>query len=122
GTYTLEISGIARSFDVVSGRVQFFGTGDLNPSLDITAGYRVRQATVGSGGDVTILVQLSGTLLSPRIQLTSDTAVPLAESDLISYLIFGRPNFELGGVNAGFAQQVLVQEVVGGIVASRIEP
>src|SRR5690606_7946960 len=47
GTYALEVSAIVREFDVISGRVQFFGTGDLNPSLDILAGYRVRGSTVG---------------------------------------------------------------------------
>jgi hypothetical protein len=121
GTYALEISAIVREFDVVRGRVQFFGTGDLNPSLDILAGYRVRGTTVGRGGDVTILVQLSGTLLTPRVQLTADTPVPLSETDLISYLIFGQPSFELGGVTRGFAEQIFVQEVVSGIIASELE-
>lgn len=120
GTYALEVSAIVREFDVISGRVQFFGTGDLNPSLDILAGYRVRGTTIGRGGDLTILVQLGGTLLSPRIQLTSDTPVPLSEADLISYLIFGRPSFELGGVTRTFAEQILVQEVVGGILATEL--
>jgi hypothetical protein len=121
GTYTLEISAIVREFDVIRGRVQFFGTGDLNPSLDILAGYRVRGATVGRGGDLTILVQLTGSLLSPRIQLTSDTPVPLSEADLISFLLFGQPSFELGGVTRGFAEQLLVQEVVGGLIASELQ-
>jgi hypothetical protein len=121
GTYALEISAITRDFDVVRGRVQFFGTGDLNPSLDILAGYRVRGSTVGRGGDVTILVQLTGTLLAPRIQLTSDTPVPLSETDIISYLLFGQPNFELGGVTGEFASQLVVQELFGGILASRLE-
>ncbi len=121
GTYALEINAIVREFDVISGRVQFFGTGDLNPSIDILGGYRVRGSTVGSGGDITILIQVTGTLLSPSLQLTADTPVPLSEADLISYLIFGQPSFELGGVTRAFAEQILVQEVVGGIVATGLE-
>jgi translocation and assembly module TamB len=121
GTYALEISAIVREFDVIRGRVQFFGTGDLNPSLDILAGYRVRGSTVGRGGDITILVQVSGTLLAPRVTLTSDTPVPLSEADLISYLLFGQPSFELGGVTRTFAEQLLVQEVFGGILAAELE-
>ncbi|MEX2581822.1 MAG: translocation/assembly module TamB domain-containing protein [Gemmatimonadota bacterium] len=121
GTYALEISSIVREFDVISGRVQFFGTGDLNPSLDIVAGYRVRSSTIGSGGDITILVQVTGTLLSPRLQLAAETSVPLSEADLISYLLFGQPSFELGGVNRAFAEQLLVQEFVGGFLASELE-
>jgi hypothetical protein len=68
-------------------------------------------------------VQLSGTLLSPRIQLTSDTPVPLPESDLISYLLFGQPSFGGGGVNQALAdaEQILLQEFVGGFLASRLE-
>jgi len=121
GTYALEISAITREFDVIRGRVQFFGTGDLNPSLDILAGYRVRGTTVGRGGDLTVLVNVGGTLLTPRVQLTSDTPVPLSEADLISYLLFGQPSFELGGVTRTFAEQILVQEVVGGILAAELE-
>ena len=121
GTYALEISAIVREFDVISGRVQFFGTSDLNPSVDILAGYRVRGSTVGRGGDLTILVQVTGTLLSPRLQLGADTPVPISEADLISYLLFGQPSFELGGVTRSFAEQILVQEVVGGLIASELE-
>lgn len=121
GTYNLQVSGIVREFDVIQGRVQFYGTGELDPSLDIVAGYRVRSSAIGEGGDITILVSLTGTLLAPRVQLTSDTPVQLSEADLISYLMFGQPSFELGGVGVQFAQQVFVQEFVGGILATGIE-
>jgi hypothetical protein len=121
GTYALELSAIVREFDIIRGRVQFFGTGDLNPSLDILAGHRVRATAVGRGGDLTILVHLTGTLLAPRVQLTSDTPVPLSETDLISYLLFGQPSFELGGVTRTFAEQLFLQEVVGGLIATELE-
>lgn len=121
GTYGLQISGIVREFDVLDGRVQFFGTGELDPSLDITAGYRVRASTIGQGGDITILVNLTGTLGGPQVALSSDTQVQLSEADLISYLMFGQPSFELGGVGGNFAEQLFVQELVGGILASKLE-
>src|SRR5690606_6182020 len=92
--------------------------GDLNPSLDILAGYRVRRSTIGSGGDLTILVQLSGTVLAPTVALSSDTPVPLPEEDLISYLLFGQPSFELRG---GFVEQAVVQELVGNLLVSNFQ-
>jgi translocation and assembly module TamB len=121
GRYALRIGTIVREFDVVSGRVQFFGTGELNPALDIVAAHRVRTATAGAGPQLTVLVNVTGTLAAPRIQLTSDTPTPLPESELLSYLIFGRPNFELGGIGGALAEQLLVQEVLGGILATELE-
>lgn len=121
GAYTLEIGPLTREFEVVSGRVQFFGTSDFNPSLDITAAYRVQTAVGAPVSVLNILVELTGTIQSPRIQLTSDTRPPLPESDLLSYLIFGRPGFARGGVGGGLAQQLLVQELAGNVLLSPIE-
>jgi autotransporter translocation and assembly factor TamB len=118
GSYTLRIGPLTREFDVVSGQVRFFGTPDPNPSLDITAAHRVRAAT---GTSLNVLVHITGTLQFPRIQLTSDAATPLAESDLLSYLIFGRASFELGDIGGQLAQQILVQEAVGGVILGQFE-
>jgi hypothetical protein len=121
GRYTLRIGTINRDFDVVSGTVRFMGTPEINPAVDIVAANRVRTATAGPGGDLVILVHVTGTLASPQIALTSDTPVPISESELLSYLIFGRPTFELGGAAGVLAQQILVQEVLGGLVAAELE-
>ncbi len=121
GRYTLAIGSITRDFDVVSGNVQFQGTPDINPAVDIVAANRVRTATAGPGGDLVVLVHLTGTLQNPQLRLTSDTPVPLSESELLSFLIFGRPEFELGGAPGDLAQQILVQEVLGGLVAAELE-
>lgn len=118
GTYELEISGIVRDFEVIRGRVQFFGTGDLNPSLDIVAGYEVPSSTTTD--DVTVLVNITGTLLSPRLQLSADTPVPVSEADLISLLIFGQQNLELGGLTGGVGD-IFVQEIVGSVIAAQLE-
>lgn len=123
GSYTLSIGPLVREFDVVSGRIEFFGTPDLNPSLDILAQHRIRTASAGAGGSPTlnILVQITGSVQFPRIQLTSDTQPPLPESELLSYLIFGRPTFALGEVGGGLAQQLILQELAGGVVATQVE-
>jgi hypothetical protein len=110
GTYTLAVSGILREFDVTGGRVQFYGTGDLNPTLDVTAAYRIRGAGTGTTGDFNISVNVAGTLLAPTVTLGSDAPIALSEADLISYLIFGQPTF---AIERQFAQQFVVQEVVG---------
>src|SRR6185295_6307262 len=37
---------------------------------------------------------VTGTILEPKIELTSDLAPPLTQSEVISYLIFGAPSFQ----------------------------
>jgi hypothetical protein len=121
GSYTLAIGPLVREFDVVSGRIEFFGTVDLNPALDIVARHRVRAAGLGATDFLNILVNITGSAQFPRVTLTSDTQPPLPESEILSYLIFGRPTFALGEVGGGLAQQVLLQEVAGGFLATQIE-
>jgi hypothetical protein len=81
-----------RSFQVRSGAVDFLGTPGINPNLSIEAVHRLRQQ---GGEPLDILARLEGTLLAPRIALSADGTVAVAESDLISYLLFGRPSYAL---------------------------
>lgn len=118
GTYTLAVSGFVREFDVTGGRVQFFGTGDINPSLDVTAAYRVRGTTAGRTGDLNVSVNVGGTLLSPTVTLGSDAPIALSESDLVSYLLFGQPTFAIEG---RFAEQFVVQEFFGSVLANELQ-
>ena len=120
GTYALTIGPIVRQFDVISGSVRFFGTQDLNPELDITAEHEVRSGA-GTGGQSTlsILVRVTGTAEFPKVALTSDTRPPLPESELLNYLVFGQPSFRLTQ-QQGFAQQLLVQEFLGGILVQEL--
>ncbi len=85
GTYTA----FGRQFQVRDGSVGFVGTPGLDPVLDIQALNRLR--TPG-GDNINITALVEGTLMTPRVSLTSDHEPPLAESDLVSYLIFGRPS------------------------------
>lgn len=120
GTYQLTIGPIARDFDVTGGSVRFLGTPDLNPQLDITAEHDVRTAGAGGGpATLTIVVRVTGTAEYPRVALTSDTSTPLPESELLNYLVFGQPSFRLGQ-QQNFGQQLLVQEVFGGLLVQQL--
>ena len=100
GTYSI----LGRSFQVASGTIEFVGTPGINPILDIVASTRVRQAGTGGSGNDNISIQatVSGTLADPRVSLTSEEGA-IAESDLVSYLVFGVPTYQLA---TGQAAQV----------------
>ncbi|MBW3630801.1 MAG: translocation/assembly module TamB domain-containing protein, partial [Gemmatimonadetes bacterium] len=120
GTYALTIGPIVREFDVTGGSVRFLGTPDLNPELDITAEHEIRTAPgAGPAGTLSIVVRVTGTAEFPRVALTSDTQPPLPESELLNYLVFGQPSFRLSQ-QQGFAQQLVVQEVLGGLLAQEL--
>ncbi len=80
-----------RQFQVDGGTMRFLGTPGINPDLNIQASNRVRSA---QGDRFTITAAVTGTLVSPRIGLTSDQA-GVTEDDLLSYLYFGRPTYAL---------------------------
>jgi translocation and assembly module TamB len=81
GEYTF----LSKRFQIKRGSALFIGSPDLNPTLQITAEYVVKQPT----GATNIQVLIGGTLENPRISLTSDAQPPLSQSDLLSYLAFG---------------------------------
>lgn len=94
GTYRLNLVDpfIQPTFDVQSGTLRFFGTPDLNPSLDITAIHTVRQPQKSvNGRDVRVEVDITGTLARPQLALKNPDNLPLSESDLLSYLVTGEP-------------------------------
>lgn len=100
GTYTV----LGRRFEVDGGTVGFIGTPGINPTLNIQATTRIRR-TGGTPLDVNATVE--GTLTQPRVSLSSDEQ-GVAESDLVSYLIFGRPTSELAT-----GQQALLRGAAG---------
>lgn len=96
GTYTLALGGYAlqREFIVESGTVTFFPVAGLAPELNISALHTVRTR---SSEDLPIRVRITGPLFpNPIVSLESAGAYALSQSDLVSYLLFGQPNFELG--------------------------
>ena len=82
GQYTF----LSKRFQVKRGSATFVGSQELNPNLQITAEYEVRQA---AREPLVIRIQIGGTVLAPRIALESDAQPPIAQTDLLSYLAFG---------------------------------
>lgn len=114
GTYTV----LGRRFEVEGGLVRFIGTPGINPILSIQATTPVRRA---GGSPLNVNATVAGTLTQPRVSLSSDEQ-GVAESDLVSYLIFGRPSSELAS-----GQQALLRGAAGsgvtfvtGTVAARL--
>jgi len=94
GTYRLNLVDlfIQPTFDVQTGTLRFYGTPDLNPSLDIRAIHTVRQPRQSANGrDVRVEVDITGTLARPQLALRNPDNLPLSESDLLSYLVTGEP-------------------------------
>jgi translocation and assembly module TamB len=98
GTYLLDLTPVQREFQVQSGRITFFGTPDFNPAIDVTAAYRVKQS---QRADITVLARISGNFYpQPALSLTSDDPT-LSPSDLVSYLVTGKPSVELAVSDPG---------------------
>jgi translocation and assembly module TamB len=92
GTYALSLGPVQRQFQVQAGRISFFGTPEFNPALDITALYNVKQT---NRADVDVQAHLTGNFYpAPTLSLTSSDPT-IASSDLVSYLVAGRPSAEL---------------------------
>ena len=102
GTYTLDLTAVQREFQVQTGRITFFGTPDFNPEIDVTALYQVKQA---SRADIGIKARIHGNFYpQPALELSSTDAY-LSPSDLVSYLVTGRPSFELGERDVAASQR-----------------
>lgn len=94
GNYALQlVQGVpARTFAIRGGTIEFLGTPGIDPGLEIEAGYHVRRA---QGEPIDVVARVTGTLKDPRVELSSDSDLPLSESDLASYILFGRTGAEL---------------------------
>jgi len=88
GDYTF----LGKRFDVARGSVRFVGTEELNPVLQIIALYQVQQA---GRAPFDIRVVIGGTLERPTVSLESDAQPTMSQSDLISFLAFGRSSSSL---------------------------
>ncbi len=88
GTYSF----LGKRFDVERGAVRFLGTEELNPVLQIVASYEVAQA---GRSPLDIRVLIGGNLERPTVTLESDAQPPMSQSDLISFLAFGKSSSSL---------------------------
>ena len=103
GQYSLKMGPITRDFTVDRGTVRFLGTPDLNAELDLTAHHQVKP-TDGSA-DIDIQAKITGTLLVPKLDLVNTGNPQMAETDLVSYLMFGRSASSLQGVSGAEGQR-----------------
>lgn len=120
GTYRLVVGPVSREFVVNSGTVRYFGTPDLDAGLDIEARHIVHPVPSTTGRatddkDKTIVAHIRGTLLVPRLTLTAE-GEQLSQSEIISYLMTGRPSIELTG-----GQGALVRSTAASLVAGEVE-
>ena len=75
-----------RRLDISRGRLLFSGGPVDNPGLDFEASRQIEDVTAG--------VRAKGTLKEPELSLYSNPS--MADSDIISYIAFGRPQAEIG--------------------------
>jgi translocation and assembly module TamB len=111
GNYALRIGGlVTRDFTVDRGTVRYFGTPDLNAELDIEATHTVIAAETSE--EIPVVARITGTMLQPRLELSSAPTASrpaLSQTELVSYLMFGRPTFSLQGQGGQGSQYAAVQ-------------
>ena len=120
GEYTF----MTRRFTIKRGSATFINSTELNPTLQATGEYLVRQPNREA---INIQIVVGGTLRSPNISLTSDAQPPIAQSDLLSYLAFGQSSSSLvqlegsgltngsGGTNVVGAGAALASKQLAGV-------
>lgn len=105
------------NFAVREGIVEFDGTPGINPRLDIIGARRVRT----EGGTLNVEAVVTGSLRNPRVALRSDAQPPIAESDLLSLVLLGRPTSDFvrvggsGGIGASQLGGVLAGAATGAV-------
>ena len=87
-----EYEFLSKRFQIKRGAVQFVGSQDLNPLLQITGEYEVKQAGQQA---LNVRILIGGTARSPNLSLESDAQPPISQSDLLSYLAFGNESGSL---------------------------
>lgn len=120
GTYVLHVGPVEREFEVVRGTVQFSGTPELNPRLDIVARHEVRTREPGTP-DIGVLVNVGGTMQAPTLTLSSETRPPLPESELLTLLLFGRRSADLANLPQEFTQGIILEQLLGGVLTNELE-
>lgn len=99
-----------KNFTLAAGTIDFPGISSLNPNLNIEAVYKVSK--------VQISILTKGTLNKPEITLQSDP--PMPETEIFSYLAFGKPSSQLTQREAGSFQSQAAS-FLGGRVASQLK-
>jgi translocation and assembly module TamB len=129
-----EYEFLSKRFQIKRGIATFVGTQEINPLLQLTGEYLVKQA---SNQSLSMRVLIGGTLLAPRLTLESDAQPPISQSDLLSYLAFGSESGSLlqfggssvsggtaGGGLVGASAAMATQQLAGvalGIAVKELE-
>ncbi len=122
GVYRLKL-GVTREFVVSQGTVKYFGTPDLDAELNIEAKHTVHPvptSTHTNPEDITIVAHITGTLSAPRVALDAEHH-DLSQTEVISYLLFGKPSFELSGGQGGLTDQRALLQGAASVLSGELE-
>jgi len=106
-----QYTAFGRLFNIEKGFINFPSITDFNPQIDLSAVYEIQ--------DVDIYINLIGTADKPKINFTSSP--PLDKSDIISYLVFGTSNSNLGSSQRSVSRE-LASNLAMGEIADIITP
>jgi hypothetical protein len=113
GTYRLIVGPVTREFVVRDGTVRYFGTPDLDAELNIEASHVVHPLPgPGQPPEITVIAHIRGTLRLPRLTLEAERA-DYSQAELLSYLMTGKPSFELGGGEGAFVRSAAASLLAG---------
>jgi hypothetical protein len=118
GVYRLKIGPVTREFVVSEGTVRYFGTPDLDAELNIAAKHTVHP--VQGTGDIVVVAHITGTLLVPRVTLEAERQ-DLSQTEVISYLFFGKPSFELSGDPRALTDQQAIFRTAVSLLSGELE-
>src|SRR5579883_380427 len=107
-----EYSFLGKRFSISKGTATFAGTPNLNPSIQASGEYDV---PVPGREAIAIQIQITGTIDSLRLALSSNAEPPIPQSDLLSYLAFSRPS---SGLTQSTQSSSLTTATSGGGVIS----
>jgi hypothetical protein len=114
---------VTREFVVTQGTVRYFGTPDLDAALDIEAKHVVHPVPTPNSlpqGDVTVVAHITGTLFVPRVTLQTEK-LDLSQTEVISYLLFGKSSVDLAGSQGGIADQRALLQSALSVLSGEIE-
>ena len=114
GTYSVVVLPFTSEFQVERGStITFDRNPDWNGLLNISARHNVRPK---GRPDVPIYVDVTDHILTPHVSLRSDEAY-LSQSDLLSYLMFGEPGFDLLGQAANRKSGAAAADLVTALIS-----
>lgn len=122
GTYNLNLVLVQREFSVLTGGTVTFDAASSpeTPYVDIKAQYNVNEF---SDRQLGVIVAVKGRMPNPRLEFSSNAQYTIETSDLLSYLIIGRPGFDFAG-NQGTSQLVasVLSPTISAVTANSLRP